>query len=216
MQTPVSLFADTAEVVEVQSAPASASVGSVNVEVPASIEALAEEAADCRLCGLCESRNQVVFGTGDPHADLLLIGEAPGREEDRLGEPFVGRAGQLLDRMLHAMQLDRQQVYIMNTIKCRPPNNRDPNPDEIEACRTWFDRQLALLQPKVICLLGRVAARTILARDESLGVLRGQWHDCQGVPALVTYHPAYLLRTPSHKQRSWQDLMMLSDRLCMR
>jgi len=174
---------------------------------------LAREASDCRLCALADTRNSVVFGVGNPQADLVLIGEAPGRDEDIRGEPFVGRAGQLLDRMLRAIGLDRKSVYIMNTIKCRPPNNRDPKTDEVQACNLWFVQQLSLLQPKMICLLGRVAAQTVLETDAPLGALRGSWHDYRGIPVRVTYHPAYLLRSPQQKKKSWQDLVTLSNRL---
>lgn len=176
------------------------------------LEALETKAANCRLCALAKTRTKVVFGVGNPHADLVFIGEAPGRDEDIQGEPFVGRAGQLLDRMLAGIGLDRQQVYIMNTIKCRPPNNRDPRPDEVESCKLWFDQQLQALEPKVICLLGRVAAQTMLETDAPLGSLRGRWHSYQGIPVWVTYHPAYLLRSPAQKRVSWQDLLMLSEK----
>jgi len=155
----------------------------------------------------------VVFGVGSEHPDVLFIGEAPGEQEDVQGEPFVGRAGQLLDRMLTAIGMDRNQVYIMNTIKCRPPNNRDPRPDEVLACNLWFEQQLDLLQPKVICLLGRVAAQTVLESDATLGSLRERWHDYRGIPVWVTYHPAYLLRSPSQKRKSWQDLLTVLERL---
>jgi len=185
----------------------------VNIQTPiasagfsAALSELAVKASTCRLCGLSEERTKVVFGVGNPEADLVFIGEAPGRDEDLQGEPFVGRAGQLLDRMLAAIGMDRDQIYIMNTIKCRPPNNRDPKADEVQACNLWFEQQLDLLQPKMICLLGRVAAQTVLKTDEPLGSLRGQWHDYQGIPVWVTYHPAYLLRSPGQKQKSWQDL----------
>jgi len=171
------------------------------------LSALAEDASTCRLCKLADTRHSVVFGVGNPNADLVLIGEAPGRDEDLQGEPFVGRAGQLLDRMLHAIGLDREQVYILNTIKCRPPNNRDPKPDELEACNLWFEQQLEALQPKMICLLGRVAAQSVLETDAPLGSLRGRWHDYRGIPTWVTYHPAYLLRSPKQKSKSWQDLL---------
>ena len=174
---------------------------------------LSREASDCRLCALADTRTSVVFGVGNPQADLVFIGEAPGRDEDLRGEPFVGRAGQLLDRMLHATGLDRQSVYIMNTIKCRPPNNRDPKSDEVQACNLWFEQQLNLLQPKIICLLGRVAAQTVLETDKPLGALRGRWHDYRGIPVWVTYHPAYLLRSPRQKKKSWQDLITLLNRL---
>jgi len=177
------------------------------------LDDLAKDASTCRLCSLADTRNQVVFGVGNPQADLMFIGEAPGQEEDLKGEPFVGRAGQLLDRMLHALKLDREKVYIMNTIKCRPPNNRDPRPDEVQACNLWFDQQLDMVQPKMICLLGRVAAQTILQSDAPLGSLRGRWHDYQGIPVWVTYHPAYLLRSPRQKEKSWQDMRQLQQRI---
>jgi len=216
VQTPVSLFVSGAG----QSDEVLAHKSVQNPEVagdatPAmkTLDELSREASACRLCSLADTRKTVVFGVGNANADLVFIGEAPGRDEDIRGEPFVGRAGQLLDRMLHAMNLDREKVYIMNTIKCRPPNNRDPKPDEVQSCNLWFEQQLNILQPKMICLLGRVAAQTVLETDATLGSLRGRWHDYQGIPVLVTYHPAYLLRSPQQKQKSWQDLMMLSDRL---
>jgi DNA polymerase len=184
-----------------------------NLSEPGSLNALSVKAADCRLCGLAETRNKVVFGVGNSHADLVFIGEAPGRDEDITGEPFVGRAGKLLDRMLSGIGLDREQIYIMNTIKCRPPNNRDPRAEEVEACNLWFEQQLDMLAPKVICLLGRVAAQTVLQTDATLGSLRGRWHDYNGIPVWVTYHPAYLLRSPQQKKHSWQDLLTLSGRL---
>ncbi len=176
------------------------------------LDELSQEASDCRLCSLADTRKSVVFGIGNPHADLVFIGEAPGRDEDIQGEPFVGQAGQLLDRMLQAIELDRQKVYIMNTIKCRPPNNRDPKVDEVQSCNLWFEQQLNLLQPKIICLLGRVAAQTVLETDAPLGSLRGRWHDYNGIPAWVTYHPAYLLRSPKQKHKSWHDFTVLARR----
>jgi len=201
VHTPVSLLTFGSE--------KTASMRSDTVELKTLAE-LSQDAATCRLCALADSRTNVVFGTGNPQADLLLIGEAPGQDEDSAGEPFVGADGQLLDRMLHAMGLDREAVYIINTIKCRPPNSRDPRPDEVQACSLWFDQQLNILQPKMICLLGRVAAQTLLQTDATLGSLRGRWHDYQGIPVWVTYHPAYLLRSPRQKQKSWQDMMQLS------
>lgn len=217
VHTPVSLFASgTAETKP--GVAESVSVYSEN-ETPETgisgggLSDLAGKAAGCRLCSLADTRTQVVFGVGNPDADLVFIGEAPGRDEDIRGEPFVGRAGQLLDRMLTAIGMDRNQVYIMNTIKCRPPNNRDPRPDEVLACNLWFEQQLDLLQPKVICLLGRVAAQTVLESDATLGSLRERWHDYRGIPVWVTYHPAYLLRSPSQKRKSWQDLLTVLERL---
>ncbi len=174
-----------------------------------SLAALREQALACRACALAAGRTKVVFGTGCERPTLVFIGEAPGRDEDLQGEPFVGRAGKLLDRMMAAIGLDRQRVYIMNTVKCRPPGNRDPKPEEIAACRQWFDAQLALLAPAVVCLLGRVAAQSVLETDAPLGALRGRWHAIGaggGIRARVTYHPAYLLRSPQQKARSWEDL----------
>lgn len=208
MHTPVSVVCSEKEPVVVNDV-----VAEPDPSESASLDTLSVKASDCRLCSLAETRNKVVFGIGNPHAELVFIGEAPGRDEDIKGEPFVGRAGQLLDRMLGGIGLDREQVYIMNTIKCRPPNNRDPRTEEVEACNLWFEQQLDMLAPKVICLLGRVAAQTVLKTDATLGSLRGHWHDYKGIPVWVTYHPAYLLRSPQQKQRSWQDLLTLSGRL---
>ncbi len=173
---------------------------------------LARQAATCTACALARERTQVVFGTGDPHADILFIGEAPGRDEDVKGEPFVGRAGKLLDRMLAALELDRQSVYIMNVVKCRPPRNRDPNSEEVEACSQWFGAQWDIIAPKIVCLLGRIAAQRVLQTDQALAALRGKWHEHRGVPVWVTYHPAYLLRSPTQKFRVWADLRLLYRR----
>lgn len=173
---------------------------------------IAIQAASCTACQLAEERNNVVFGVGNPEADIVFIAEAPGQDEDLQGEPFVGRAGQLLDRMLASLGLDRSQVYIMNTVKCRPPNNRDPKPEEVEACGKWFDAQLKAISPKLICLLGRVAAQTVLETDAPLSVMRGKWHDYRGIPVQVIYHPAYLLRSPKQKRHAWNDLITLKQR----
>lgn len=169
----------------------------------------------CTACGLCESRTQAVPGVGNPHADLLVIGEAPGQEEDRRGEPFVGRAGQLLDRMLAAIDLDRQTVYITNVLKCRPPKNRDPKPDEVQACSPFLRRQIELIEPKAILAVGRVAAQQLLETGETIGRLRGRWHRFgpRNTPLLVSYHPAYLLRSPGEKRKAWADLKRVRDEL---
>ncbi|WP_019624562.1 uracil-DNA glycosylase [Thioalkalivibrio thiocyanoxidans] len=163
---------------------------------------------DCTACAeLAGQRTQTVFGVGDRRARWLLVGEAPGAEEDRRGEPFVGRAGQLLDNMLAALGLDRRQdVFIANVLKCRPPNNRDPSPEESRACRGFLNRQIALVQPEVIVALGRIAAQHLLETDQPLGRLRGSLHRYREVPLVVTYHPAYLLRKPQDKAKAWQDL----------
>lgn len=174
------------------------------------IVALRDAASRCMSCALSETRKQVVFGAGSNHPDVLFIGEAPGDREDEQGEPFVGPAGQLLDRMLGALHWSRDNVYIMNVIKCRPPGNRDPQPGEVQACSRWFDAQWDILQPKVVCLLGRVAAQKVLGIDASLSSLRGRWHAYRGVPVRVTYHPAYLLRTPTGKAAAWQDFRALA------
>lgn len=172
-----------------------------------SLEELCEQVRVCEKCGLCETRNKTVFGTGDPHADLVFVGEAPGGDEDRQGEPFVGRAGQLLtDIIVKGMKLRREDVYICNVLKCRPPANRDPNPEEVQFCEPYLIRQLELIRPKVICALGRHAAQTLLRTQESTGRLRGRWHNYQGIPFRVTYHPAYLLRSPSEKRKTWEDI----------
>lgn len=172
-------------------------------------ETLRTRVAACTVCTeLAGARTQTVFGVGDPRADWLFIGEAPGAEEDRRGEPFVGRAGQLLDNMLAALGLRRgENVYIANILKCRPPGNRDPSPGETAACRPFLDRQVDLIGPRVIVALGRVAAQSLLDTDAPLGRLRGLEHDFRGIPLVATYHPAYLLRSPADKARAWGDLL---------
>ncbi len=164
----------------------------------------------CTACDLHKSRTQAVFGVGNRNADWMIVGEAPGAEEDRRGEPFVGRAGQLLDSMLHAIGLDRRQVYIANVLKCRPPNNRDPRPEEVEQCEPWLQRQVALVQPRLILAVGRVAAQNLLKTNAPLSRLRGHRHSYgeANTPLVVTYHPAYLLRSPLEKRKAWQDLKL--------
>lgn len=171
-------------------------------------EELRECVATCTRCALAESRTNTVFGVGNTDADWLIIGEAPGAEEDRRGEPFVGRAGQLLDQMLFAIGQSREQVFIANILKCRPPNNRDPRPEEAAACRDYLERQIALIRPKIVLAVGRVAAQNLLATDEPVGRMRGRPHELGGIPLVVTYHPAYLLRSPSQKRKSWSDLCL--------
>jgi DNA polymerase len=172
-------------------------------------EALRSEVVKCTRCPLHLTRTQGVFGVGPKRADWLVIGEAPGAEEDRRGEPFVGAAGQLLDAMLRAIGLDRRtNVYIANVLKSRPPGNRDPRPEEVAACLPYLKRQIALLQPKIMLAVGRIAAHNLLATDVPLGRLRGQVHRFGelNTPLVVTYHPAYLLRTPADKRKAWEDL----------
>lgn len=169
-------------------------------------QALETAVAGCHLCGLHETRNRVVFGTGDPRARWLFIGEAPGAEEDRQGEPFVGRAGQLLTAMIAALGMTREQVFIANVLKCRPPGNRDPHMDEVNACEPYLKRQISLIQPGIIVTLGRHAAHSLLRTDLPMAKLRGQSLEYQGIPLVATYHPAYLLRNPVDKRKVWADL----------
>jgi len=162
----------------------------------------------CTKCGLHKTRTQTVFGVGDEQADWMLIGEAPGAEEDRLGDPFVGQAGRLLDNMLAAIGLSRREnVYIANVLKCRPPGNRNPAPEEVEQCSPHLLKQIELIQPKLIVAMGRFAAQTLLKSDASIASLRGRVHRYAGVPLIVTYHPAYLLRTLEDKAKAWEDLL---------
>jgi uracil-DNA glycosylase family 4 len=177
----------------------------------AELHAMAEEVATCRKCPvLAANRTQTVFADGSPNARLMLIGEAPGADEDRLGLPFVGRAGQLLTDMIEkGMGLRREDVYIANILKCRPPGNREPSLEEAANCRPFLERQIEIVRPELLCLLGRVAAQNLLETTLSMSKLRGIWHTYRGIPTLVTYHPAYLLRNPASKRESWQDLQML-------
>lgn len=174
-------------------------------------EALEQAVAGCRACELCRTRRNTVFGVGDHQADLMIVGEAPGAEEDRQGKPFVGRAGELLNAMLAAIGLQREQVYIANILKCRPPGNRNPTVEEAAACAPFLQRQLELVAPRVVLAVGGVAAHNLLATDESVGRLRSRAHRLPGsdLPVLVTYHPAYLLRRPEEKAKSWVDLQNL-------
>jgi DNA polymerase len=170
--------------------------------------ALKATVKNCTACGLRAGCTQTVFGVGDESADWMLVGEAPGAEEDRLGEPFVGQAGKLLDNMLAAIGLARgENVYIANVLKCRPPGNRNPEPEEVAKCSPHLARQIALIRPKLILAMGRFAAQTLLGTDATIGSLRGRVHQYQGVPLVVTYHPAYLLRNLPDKAKAWQDLL---------
>ena len=169
---------------------------------------LARQVADCQACVLCRQRKQAVLGVGDREADWLFIGEGPGAEEDAQGEPFVGQAGKLLDAMLASIELRRGEgVYIANAVKCRPPGNRTPEAEEMGACRHFLERQIELLRPRIIVLLGRSAASTLLGADRALASLRGRSHDYRGIPVVVTYHPAYLLRNLPEKAKAWEDLL---------
>ncbi len=179
-------------------------------------DALRQAVTGCQACGLCQSRRQTVFGTGHEQARWMIVGEAPGEQEDRQGEPFVGPAGQLLDAMLRATGRDRRTevaggVYIANVLKCRPPANRNPAPDEVLRCEPFLARQVALVQPKLIIAMGRFAVQSLLRTTEPIGKLRGRVHRYEGVPVIVTYHPAYLLRNPADKSKAWADLCLALD-----
>ncbi|MHB8419705.1 MAG: uracil-DNA glycosylase [Myxococcales bacterium] len=165
-----------------------------------------EELGDCRRCKLHAGRTNIVFGVGNPQAELVFVGEGPGADEDRRGEPFVGAAGQLLDKMIAAMGLARSDVYICNVVKCRPPGNRNPEPDEIAACAPFLRQQVASIQPKVIVALGKFAAQFLLSENTPITRLRGRWREYDGIPLMPTFHPAYLLRSPGEKGKAWEDL----------
>jgi len=179
-------------------------------ERTAALAAVAREVAACTRCPeLARTRTQTVFGVGNPHARLVFCGEAPGEDEDRQGEPFVGRAGQLLNKIIAACTMRRQDVYILNILRCRPPGNRTPLPVEAANCREYLDRQLAIIQPEFICCLGAVAAQNLLETTAAIGKLRGRFHDYKGAKVLCTYHPAYLLRNPAAKRPTWEDMQLL-------
>lgn len=168
---------------------------------------------NCRRCPLASTRTNVVFGEGDPHARLMFIGEGPGADEDRLGRPFVGRAGQLLDKMIAAMHLKREEVYIANVVKCRPPGNRVPTPEEAVRCIGYLERQINFVRPEVIVLLGATATSFLLKRNEGITRLRGIWTECNGIPVMPTFHPAFLLRQESAKREAWHDLQQVMAKL---
>jgi uracil-DNA glycosylase family 4 len=186
----------------VEESPAAASEDAV-----AALAELEQRVSGCMRCRLCETRTQTVFGDGNPAARVVFVGEAPGESEDRKGKPFVGRAGQLLtDIIVKGMKMRREDVYICNVIKCRPPENRNPAPDEVAQCEPYLIRQLELIRPQMIVALGGVAAQCLLKTTEAVGRLRGRWHEYQGIPLRVTYHPAYLLRNPDDKKKTWEDV----------
>jgi DNA polymerase len=178
-------------------------------------EPLAAMVSGCTRCALCQTRTKTVFGTGDRRARWMFIGEAPGADEDRQGEPFVGRAGQLLTSMIRAIGLRREDVYIANVVKCRPPGNRDPRPEEVAQCRGYLERQIELVEPAIVVAVGRIAAQNLLATEAPLARLRGRLHalGARGWPVVVTYHPAYLLRSPGEKRKVWHDLLFARQQL---
>lgn len=213
-----SVLAASSEVVSVNEALATQTdqVGLPDIALPIanapefqSIKEHFKAICDCQKCPLGQTRNNFVYGVGNPNADIMFVGEAPGADEDAQGEPFVGRAGKLLDKILAAMTLSRDDVYIANILKCRPPGNRDPQPDEMAKCFPYLREQVRLVRPKIICGLGRIAAQALLETTLPLGRLRRVWHQYEGVPMMVTYHPAALLRFQKYKKDTWEDMQML-------
>lgn len=194
--------------VQISSSPAEA-----EIQYP-SLEAQREAICNCQKCPLSATRNKFVYGVGHPKARVLFIGEGPGADEDRIGEPFVGRAGQLLDKILISIELNREIAYIANVVKCRPPGNRVPSPEEMSACRPYLNEQIRLIKPDLICCLGRTASLAMLphTKEFSLMKIRQQWHDVMGIPTIVTYHPAALLRDPKYKRDCWEDMKLLKAR----
>ena len=191
-----------------------AAASRTTLDRPAALRLIREEIGDCTRCRLHkQGRKQIVFGVGNPNAELMFIGEAPGADEDEQGEPFVGRAGQLLNNMIKAMGLSREDVYIANIIKCRPPSNRTPERDECETCSPFLMQQIKVISPKAIVALGAVAAKTLLAVNAPMSELRGNWYDFRGTKLAVTYHPAFLLRDPRQKKEAWKDLQMVMKEL---
>jgi DNA polymerase len=193
--------------------PAAAALVSSPSPIPSgTLDEVRQALGDCRRCPLCTGRTQIVFGAGSPRAELVFVGEGPGADEDRQGVPFVGQAGQLLTKMIEAMQFRRDDVYICNVVKCRPPGNRNPEPTEIAACEPFLKAQLAALRPKVIVALGKFAAQTLLRDDTAITRLRGQWRSYEGIDLMPTFHPAYLLRSPQEKKVAWMDLKEVMKR----
>jgi len=186
------------------------SVKGVEVE---NLEDIRSDMGDCERCDLSTLRNNLVFGEGNPEADLVFVGEAPGADEDMQGRPFVGRAGQLLTKIIEAMGLKREYVYLCNILKCRPPGNRNPKPEEIEKCEPFLIRQIESIKPKVICALGTFAAKTLLNTDAPISMLRGRFHRYHDIQLMPTYHPAYLLRNPGAKKLVWKDMQMIMDEM---
>jgi uracil-DNA glycosylase family 4 len=181
--------------------------------VQESLDAIRADLGDCRRCKLAPGRKNIVFGSGNPHAELMFVGEAPGADEDEQGLPFVGRAGQLLTKIIEAIEVRREEVFICNILKCRPPGNRNPETDEIASCEPFLFRQIAAVKPKVICALGAFGAQTLLRTTESIGRLRGQLIDYRGSKLMATFHPAYLLRNPIEKRKVWEDMQIVRDYL---
>jgi uracil-DNA glycosylase family 4 len=178
-----------------------------------SLESIREEIGDCQRCKLAPKRTNIVFGAGNPNAELVFVGEAPGADEDQQGLPFVGRAGQLLTKIIESIDLKRDEVYICNVLKCRPPGNRNPEPDEVAACHPFLKKQLAAIRPKVVCCLGTFAAQTVLQNPSPISMLRGKFFDMDGIRVIATFHPAYLLRSPDKKREVWEDMKQIRAEL---
>jgi len=193
--------------------PAAGSLPGLYGSASESLEVIRADLGDCRRCKLCRTRTHIVFGSGPEHAELMFVGEAPGADEDMQGLPFVGRAGQLLTRIIEAIDMRRADVYICNILKCRPPNNRNPESDEIAACQPFLFRQIDTVRPRVICALGTFGAQTLLQTREPIGRLRGRFIDFRGTPLMATFHPAYLLRNPNEKRKVWEDVQKIRDYL---
>ena len=191
--------------------PVPAASASVSTGSMPDLAALSKLLEGCPRCKLSKSRTNIVFGQGNPKAELMFVGEAPGRDEDEQGLAFVGRAGQLLTKIIEAMGYKRDDVFIANVLKCRPPNNRNPEPDEVAACRPFLEEQIRLIAPKVIVTLGTFAAQALLETDESIGRLRGRWRTARGVRVMPTFHPAFLLRSPERKKDVWEDMKLVRD-----
>ncbi|MDP3791486.1 MAG: uracil-DNA glycosylase [Candidatus Omnitrophota bacterium] len=198
---------------EIFTAPRSCPAGSQDGGVSNELEALRNNALTCKCCGLHKTRRNVVFGAGNPKAELMFIGEAPGQDEDIQGLPFVGRAGKLLTKIIEAMGLKREDVYIANILKCRPPNNRIPSPEEIAACEDIVKKQAQIIKPKVICTLGKFASQTLLKTQTTISVLRGHFQEYNGIKVMPTFHPAYLLRNPNDKKLVWSDMKKIMKEL---
>jgi uracil-DNA glycosylase family 4 len=206
------MFASTAPAAAPLSAPLPVPIPlAPRADLPLDLDELAARVAGCRECGLCATRTQTVFADGAPTARLLFVGEAPGRDEDAQGLPFVGRAGQLLNKMIAAIEMKREEVYICNVLKCRPPDNRVPAPDEVERCRPYLEQQIALVKPALICALGLSAVQALLQTKASMASMRGKTFTYRGVPLIPTYHPAALLRNPGLKREAWIDLQRVRD-----
>lgn len=196
-----------------QATPATPAAAPITVQSSDSLSAIAADLEGCKRCKLCSTRKNIVFGEGNPSAELVFVGEGPGEQEDIQGRPFVGKAGQLLDKMIEAMGLSREKVFIANVVKCRPPGNRNPEPDEIASCSPFLHRQLDQLQPKIVVALGKFAAQTLLQTDRRISEIRGNFFEYRGARLMPTFHPAFLLRNPESKREAWSDLQKVANEL---